>query len=113
MYTFKCSSNIAMTEAIKEVFWLIGLLKELKIMQDVITIFCDNQSVIQSSRSQVSYERTKHVDIKLHFIGEELRKGRVKIEKISTEQNPSNLITKSLPSNKFDHCLGLINLKYN
>ena len=48
MYTFKCSSNITMIEAIKEALWLMGLLKELKIMQD-----CDNQSVIQLSRNQV------------------------------------------------------------
>ena len=105
---------IAMTEAVNKAFLLAGLLKGLKIMQDVITIFRDNQCAIQLSRNQVFRDRRKHVHIKLHFIREELRKGTMKIEQISAEENPSDMITKSLPRNKFDqHCLGLIKLKDN
>ena len=102
---------ISMTEAAKEALGLIGLIKELGVMQEIITVYYDNQSAIQLSKNQVFYERTKHIDVKLHFIREELSKGSVNIHKISTDENPSDMITKSLLSSKFDHCLELIGLK--
>ena len=89
-----------MIEAVQEVLWLISLMNKLRIIWKVLTIYCDNQSAIQLSRTQVFYERTKHVDIKLNFIREELRKGSVKIKKVSTEQNPLDMIIMSLLSKR-------------
>ena len=61
---------IALTEAVKESLWLEGITKELKIQNEVITVHCDNQSAIDLSRNFVHHERTKHIDIKLHFVRE-------------------------------------------
>jgi len=55
---------------------------------------CDNSSAIQLSKNQVYHERTKHIDVKLHFIREEITRGSVKVMKISTDQNPFDIITK-------------------
>ena len=99
---------MALTEAIKEALWLTGLIEELKLKQEIITVYCDNQSAIQLTKNSVHHERTKHIDIKLHFIREVVEKEAVKIEKIATEENPSDMITKALPSVKFEHCLKLI-----
>lgn len=57
------------------------------------------------------HERTKHVDIKLHFVREVIAQGLVKVKKIPTEHNPSDMITKVLPGSKFYHCLDLIQLQ--
>ena len=59
---------MALTKAIKEALWLLGLVRELKIDQEQIVVFCDNQRVVQLSKNQVFHERTKHIDMKLHFI---------------------------------------------
>ena len=54
------------------------------------------------------HERTEHIDIKVHFIRETVASGSILVEKISTEENPVDMITKSLPSSKFNYCLELI-----
>jgi len=76
-----------------------------------ITVQSDNQSVIHLSKNQVYHERTKHVDVKLHFVRETIVEGVVLVKKVSTEHNLSDMITKVLPSSKFFYCLDLINLK--
>ena len=102
---------IALTEAVKEALWLRGIGRELKLQDHAININCDNQSAIHLSKNQVYHERTKHVDVKLHFVREIIVEGVVFVKKVSTEHNPSDMITKVLPSNKFFYCLDLINLK--
>lgn len=75
---------IAVTEAIKEATWMRGIISELGISQEQITVYCDNQSAIHLSKHQVYHERSKHIDVKLHFIRDTISKGEVKLEKIST-----------------------------
>ena len=57
------------------------------------------------------HERTKHIDVKLHFIRDVIESEKVKVEKVSTEENSANMFTKSLSSVKFKHCLDLINFE--
>ena len=52
---------MALTEAVNEALWLSGLVRELKLEQKAITIFCDNQGALQLSKNQVFHERTKHM----------------------------------------------------
>ena len=99
---------MALIEAVKEALWLSGLVREFKMEQKAITVFCDNQGALQLSKNQVFHERTKHIDIKVHFIRETVASGSILVEKISTEDNPADMIIKSLPSSKFSYCLELI-----
>ncbi|KAL5564826.1 hypothetical protein UlMin_027990 [Ulmus minor] len=59
---------IAATEAVNEGLWLQGLLKELGFLKGKATVFCDNQSAIHLCKNHMYHERTKHVDIRYHFI---------------------------------------------
>ena len=83
---------IALTEVVKEALWLRGIARELKLQDHVIIVHCDNQSVVHLSKNQVYHERTKHVDVKLHFVRETIAKGAVFVKKVSTEHNPSYMI---------------------
>ena len=100
---------IALTEAVKEAMWLRGIAEELRVQTEGITIYCDNQSAIHLTRHQAHHERTKHVDVRFHFIRDVLEKHQAEVEKVGTEDNPADMITKVLPGNKFDYCLKLIN----
>ena len=68
---------MALTEAVKEALWLLGLVRELQLKQKAIAIFCDNQGALQLSKNQVFHERTKHIDIKVHFIHETMASGSI------------------------------------
>lgn len=99
---------IAMSEAIKEALWLKGMATELGIQQNSVVNFCDNQSAIHLTKHQVYHERSKHIDVKLHFVRDVVSKREVQGEKISTEYNPADMMTKSLPLIKFSRCLNSI-----
>nr|GEY43371.1 retrovirus-related Pol polyprotein from transposon TNT 1-94 [Tanacetum cinerariifolium] len=63
---------MALTEAVKEAIWLRGLLKELGVEFNTMTINCDNQGAIHVSWNYVFHERTKHINVRYHFIQEVL-----------------------------------------
>lgn len=50
-----------------------------------------------------------NIDVKLHFIRDVISKREISVEKIDTEDNPADMMTKALPQTKFKHCLSLIN----
>ncbi|KAL3514409.1 hypothetical protein ACH5RR_027126 [Cinchona calisaya] len=102
---------MAITEAIKEALWLKGLFGELNLLQDVITIHCDSQSAIHLTKDQMYHERTKHIDVKYHFIRDTIAEKKVSVQKINTRDNPVDMFTKSLPVAKFKHCLDLIGVR--
>ncbi|KAM6543936.1 hypothetical protein CsatB_008383 [Cannabis sativa] len=101
---------IACTEAVKEALWLKGITREMGIDQRSIQVMCDSQSALHLSKNQVFHERTKHIDIRLHFIRDILASDRVKLIKVSTDDNDADMLTKSLSATKFDHCLKLLNI---
>ncbi|KAI3791603.1 hypothetical protein L2E82_05458 [Cichorium intybus] len=99
---------MAITEAVKEDIWLKGMFRELDDRIKVTTVFCDNQSAIFLSEDQMFHDRTKHIDIRYHFVRDIIEKGDCVIEKIDTDYNPADVFTKSLPIAKFKLCLDLI-----
>jgi len=98
---------IAATEGMKEAIWLRGLVSELGLQQDVLVIFCDNKSVVHLTRNSKYHSRTKHNEIKHHFIRDIVDTADIIVEKIHTTENPADMLTKPLPSAKIDHCLNL------
>lgn len=58
-------------------------------------------------------ERSKHIDVKLHFVRDIVSKGFVVEKKIPIEENPADMFTKSLPVTKLRHCQDLVNSREN
>ena len=99
---------VAATEAIKEALWLQGLVNEMGLDQSMIKVFCDNQSAIHLTKNSMNHECTKHIYVKYHFIIDVVEEEKVKVEKISTEENPADMLTKPIPTQKFKQCLDFI-----
>ena len=57
------------------------------------------------------HERTKHIDVRLHFIREVIADGLIDIRKICTDVNPADILTKVVPVNKFREALDLLKLR--
>ena len=101
---------IAATEAAKEAMWIKGLLMELKLLQSEVVIYSDSQSAIHLCKNPVFHERSKHIQVKFHFIRDMINKKVFRLEKIPTELNPSDMGTKVLPVSKFNICKSLLNI---
>lgn len=101
---------VALTEAVKEALWLRGFISELGFVQKKVSIHCDSQSAIHLTKNSVFHERTKHIDVKLHFVRDILTKELVEIVKISTDVNPADMLTKVIPVGKFKKALDLLRI---
>ena len=56
------------------------------------------------------YERTKHIDVKYHYVRGVITQGKLKVCKISTHDNPADMMTKSVPVTKFELCSSLVGI---
>ena len=59
-------------------------------------LYGDNQSTQELTRSGIKSERTKHIDIKYHFVTDEVSSGKVRLQWIPTTQQLADVLTKAL-----------------
>lgn len=93
-----CEAELyAEAAAINEIKWLSGLLSELGMSSPRVPIlYGDNQSTQELTKHGVKSERTKHIDIKYHFVTDEVSNKRIELEWISTTKQLADILTKSL-----------------
>ena len=66
-------------------------------------IHCDNQSCVQMSVNPVFHDKSKHIEIRYHFIRDMVQKGAVKLQYIPTNDQTAYVLTKPLPRVKFEY----------
>ncbi|CAI7897058.1 unnamed protein product [Closterium sp. NIES-54] len=102
---------MALTQGAMEAIWLRRLLAELGHPQPNPTpLFCDNQAAISLSHNAVLHGRTKHIEVKHHFIREAVEKGEIKLTYVSTKAQPADFFTKPLPKDSFRACCERVGL---
>jgi hypothetical protein len=96
---------VAAATATKELVWLQALLSEIGYsIQMPCTIFSDNQSSIALSKNRRFHERSKHIEIKYHFLREKVETNVLQLEYTPTGIMWADILTKSLPKSKHDTC---------
>lgn len=87
---------IALSEAIRELLWIVQILKDLNVnFEEPITIFEDNQAAIKMTVAHIT--RSKHIDIRYHFIREKVQENFVKIKYIESREQLADIFTKPIP----------------
>ncbi|KAL2231966.1 UNVERIFIED_CONTAM: Retrovirus-related Pol polyprotein from transposon TNT 1-94 [Sesamum indicum] len=94
----------AVTEAAKELIWLQHFLGELGKPQADVILYSDSQSAIHLAKNPAFHSRTKHIEIKYHFIRQLLEKKALQLEKIQGEKNLSDMLTKAVAMEKLKLC---------
>jgi len=110
------SEYIALSEACKQGEWLRALLRELQrtelLGEGLSTpIFSDNQACIALAKDPVAHSRTKHIDVRYHYIRELVVGGMTTVDYCPTGEMVADILTKPLQLQGFKHCVqGLLNL---
>ncbi|PLW55770.1 hypothetical protein PCANC_01615 [Puccinia coronata f. sp. avenae] len=99
----------ALSDAGKESSWLINLCQEIFLDNPVTSaiIQIDNRGAIDLARSQVSQNgfRTKHMDLRLHFIRDLLKSKIISLKYVSSTSNPADFLTKPVGKNNIVRAL--------
>lgn len=94
---------VAATEALMEGIWIRKMLTYLGGKMKPVTLFEDNKGVI--ARVQMEpyqcFQRSKHIDVKYHFVRERVKSGDAKLVYVNTAENPADVLTKSLSRAEF------------
>ncbi|KAG6590647.1 Gag-Pol polyprotein [Phytophthora cinnamomi] len=103
---------MALSEATQEAVWLKVFLRELGEMasDEAIKIYEDNQGSIALAKNPEFHKRTKHIDIRYHFVREKVEDGQVVLEYCSTKDMLADIMTKAITSVQFEvlrHKLGI------
>jgi len=62
----------------------------------------DNRSAIELAKNPVNHERSKHIDVRFHFIREQVKKESVKLVHVASQDQVVDIFTKPLPKELFD-----------
>lgn len=97
------SEYIAAGEGVKELIWLKRLFKELLPKQgtSATTFYMDNMSAIRLVKNPVFHKKTKHIDVRYHFIRHEYENGLFELEHVSSKEMLADIFTKALPRERF------------
>jgi hypothetical protein len=93
---------VAASDACKEAVWLSSLLTELgETEEKSVPMYCDNQSAIQSIRNPAFHQRTKHIDVRYHFIRSLQENGIIDVSYVPSKEQKADILTKPLPKPEF------------
>ena len=95
---------VVMTEVGKEMVWLQGFLEELGQRQKKGILHSDSQSAIFLAKNPTFHSRTKHIQLRYHFICSLLDSRQLTLKKILGAKNPANMLTKGVTIEKLKLC---------
>ncbi|KAK4372584.1 hypothetical protein RND71_007968 [Anisodus tanguticus] len=88
---------------VSESCWLRNLLLEVHcLIQKATLVYCDNISAIYLSGNSVQHQRTKHIEINIHFVREKVARGHVRVCHVPSRYQIADIFTKGLPSVLFE-----------
>ncbi|CAH9141381.1 unnamed protein product [Cuscuta epithymum] len=97
--------------AVAETCWLRNLLLELRHpLSHASLIYCDNVSAIYMSHNPVQHQRTKHIEMDIHFVRERVSLGHVRVLHVPSRFQYADIFTKGLPRVLFDEFRSSLNV---
>jgi hypothetical protein len=101
----------AIGNGVAEATWLRQLLHELQAPPSHYTlVYCDNISAVYLSTNPVQHQRTKYVEIDLHFVREKVAIGQVRVLHVPTISQFTDIFTNGLPSSVFNEFRSSLNI---
>ena len=102
---------IAMSSCCSQILWMRSQLSDYGFKFNKIPMYCDNKSAIALCCNNVQHFRSKHIDIRHHFIREQVEKGVVELYFVKTEYQLADIFTKALPRERFEFILPRLGMK--
>ncbi|GJR86814.1 retrovirus-related pol polyprotein from transposon TNT 1-94 [Tanacetum coccineum] len=102
---------VSLSACCAQVIWMRTQILDYGYKYNKILMYCDSKSAIAISCNLVQHLRTKHINIRYHFIKEHVEKGTVELYFIRTEYQLADLFTKALPKECFVYLVYRIGMR--
>ncbi|GJY79854.1 putative ribonuclease H-like domain-containing protein [Tanacetum coccineum] len=102
---------IAMSGCCAQILWMRSQLKDYGFDFNKIPLYCDNKSAIALCCNNVQHSRSKHIDIRHHFIREQVENRVVELYFVETNYQLADILTKALPRERFEFLLPRLGMK--
>ncbi|GJY55310.1 hypothetical protein Tco_0454425 [Tanacetum coccineum] len=109
--TRRKAEYIAMSGCCAWILWMRSQLTDYGFAFNKIPLYCDNHSVIALCCNNVQHSRSKLIDIRHHFIREQVEKGVVELYFVMTDYQFADIITKALSRERFEFLLPRLGMK--
>ncbi|GJU54105.1 retrovirus-related pol polyprotein from transposon TNT 1-94 [Tanacetum coccineum] len=103
---------VSLSACCAQVIWIRTQLLDYGFRYNKIPMYCDSQSVIAISCNPVQHSRTKHINIRYHFIKEHVEKGTTELCFVRTEYQLADLFRKALPKERFEYLVHRIGMRF-
>ncbi|GKA97193.1 hypothetical protein Tco_0825087 [Tanacetum coccineum] len=95
-------------KACQQALWMKQDLIDYDVRLDDVSIMCDNKGAIDLSKNPLQHSQTKHIEIRHHFLRDNVQKGHISIEKLPFVDIIADILTKLLKRESFNYLrLGL------
>ncbi|GKE96630.1 hypothetical protein Tco_1581485 [Tanacetum coccineum] len=102
---------IALSGCYSQIHWMRSQLTDYGFQFNKIPLYCDNKSAIALCCNNVQHSRAKHIDIRYHFIKEQVENGIVELYFVRTEYQLADIFTKPLPRERFNFLINKLGMK--
>jgi hypothetical protein len=93
-----------------QLLWMRSTLKDFGFNFNNVPLLCDNESAIKMTQNPVQHSRTKHIDIRHHFIRDHQQKGDISIQSVGTDDQLADILTKPLDEKRFCKLMSELNI---
>nr|GEY46383.1 retrovirus-related Pol polyprotein from transposon TNT 1-94 [Tanacetum cinerariifolium] len=109
--SFAEAKYVSLSACCAQVLWMRTQLTDYGFHFDKIPMYCDSKAAIAISCNPVQHSRTKHIDVKYHFIKEKVEKGIVELFSVGTEYQLAGLFPKALPEERFKYLVRRLGMR--
>nr|GEU70077.1 copia protein [Tanacetum cinerariifolium] len=109
--SFAEAEYVSLSACCAQVLWMRTQLRDYGFHFDKIPMYYDSKAAIAISCNLVHRSRTKHIDVRYHFIKEKVEKGIVELFFVETEYQLADLFTKALPEERFKYLVRRLGMR--
>ncbi|GJZ07617.1 retrovirus-related pol polyprotein from transposon TNT 1-94 [Tanacetum coccineum] len=102
---------IALSGCCSQILWMRSQLIDYAFKFNKIPLYCDKKSAIALCCNNVQHSRAKHIDIRYHFIKEQVENGIVELYFVRTEYQLADIFTKPLPRERFNFLIDKLGMR--
>nr|GFA25140.1 retrovirus-related Pol polyprotein from transposon TNT 1-94 [Tanacetum cinerariifolium] len=102
---------IALSGCCAQILWMRSQLLDYGLGFNKIPMYCDNKSDISLRCNNVQKSRSKHIDIRYHFIKEQVENGVIELHFVNTEYQLADLFTKALGRERIEFLINKLGMR--